>query len=251
MLALKLFLVPGFLLLVSLAARRWGPAMGGWLAGLPIVTGPILGFIALEQGAVFAAQAAGGSLMAVVSTVAVTVAYAHAARVARWPVAVAAAMATWMLVAGCLSLLPESLALSAALAGASWLIAPRLFPPAAASGPAPASDRRELALRMVAGALLSLVVTQVAASAGPRWSGLLAVFPMMSIVLAGFSHRTQGPAYTATLLRGLARGLLSFAAFCWVAAVLLPMAGTAAGFAAAVLAALLAQLATLRRRPRS
>ena len=74
---------------------------------------------------------------------------------------------------------------------------------------------------------------------------------MMSIVLAGFSHRTQGPAYTATLLRGLARGLLSFAAFCWVAALLLPSAGTAAGFAVAVLAALLAQLATLRRRPRS
>jgi len=35
MLALKLVLVPGFLLLVTLAARRWGPSFGGWLAGLP------------------------------------------------------------------------------------------------------------------------------------------------------------------------------------------------------------------------
>ena len=50
MLALKLLLVPCFLLLVSLAGRRWGAHVVGWLAGLPVVAGPILYFLALEQG---------------------------------------------------------------------------------------------------------------------------------------------------------------------------------------------------------
>ena len=58
MLALKLVVVPTFLALVSLAARRWGPGFAGWLAGLPVVAGPILVFIALERGAAFASDAA-------------------------------------------------------------------------------------------------------------------------------------------------------------------------------------------------
>ena len=39
MLALKLLLVPCFALLVSLAGRRWGAHVAGWLAGLPVVAG--------------------------------------------------------------------------------------------------------------------------------------------------------------------------------------------------------------------
>ena len=62
MLALKLFLVPACLALLSLAARAWGPRIAGWLAGLPIVAGPILFFLALERGTAFGAQAAGAAL---------------------------------------------------------------------------------------------------------------------------------------------------------------------------------------------
>jgi hypothetical protein len=251
MLALKLVLVPVFLLLVTLAGRRWGPSFAGWIAGLPVVTGPILGFIAIEQGAAFAAQAATAALSAVLSSVAVTVAYAHAARRTAWPLALAASFTAWALTAGLLSLAPDSLVLAAALAGAALIAAPRLFPPAAPLNRARAGGRGELALRMIAGGVLTLVVTQAAAAAGPRWSGLLAVFPVMSVVLAGFSHCTEGAANTAALLRALASGLASFAAFCLVTAYALPRVGMAVAFGAGVAAALAAQLATLRRRPRS
>ena len=77
MLALKLLLVPTFLLLLSLAGRRWGPAVAGWLAGLPVLTGPILFLLALEKGPAFAAAAATVSLSAVFGAVALIVTYAR------------------------------------------------------------------------------------------------------------------------------------------------------------------------------
>jgi len=41
MLAFKLLLTPALLGLVSLAGRRWGPAVSGWLVGLPLTSGPV------------------------------------------------------------------------------------------------------------------------------------------------------------------------------------------------------------------
>ena len=85
MLALKLLLVPTFLLLLSIAARRWGPSTGGWLAGLPVVSGPALFFIAIEQGADFAAQASAASLLSVPAIVCFSLVYAHLAQRLNWP----------------------------------------------------------------------------------------------------------------------------------------------------------------------
>ncbi|MEI8607666.1 hypothetical protein P4S70_00350 [Enterovibrio sp. Hal110] len=49
MLFLKLILAPLFILLISLSGRIWGPSTAGLLAGLPVVGGPILFFIAFEN----------------------------------------------------------------------------------------------------------------------------------------------------------------------------------------------------------
>ena len=77
-LALKLALVPLLIWLVTLAGRRWGPAVAGWLSAFPIVAAPILLTLALEQGAPFAAGAAEGTLAAVIATLAFCLAYAWA-----------------------------------------------------------------------------------------------------------------------------------------------------------------------------
>jgi uncharacterized membrane protein (GlpM family) len=91
------------------------------------------------------------------------------------------------------------------------------------SGPAPKSDK--LLLRMMAGALLTLAVTLLASTVGDRWSGLLAVFPVLGSVMAVFSQQTRGPAFTAALLRATATGMYSFSAFCLVLALALPELG--------------------------
>ncbi|MBC7995367.1 MAG: hypothetical protein H7Z15_19215, partial [Rhizobacter sp.] len=172
MLALKLLLVPAFLLLVSLAGKRWGASVAGWLAGLPVVAGPILFFLALERGAVFAAGAAAMSLSAVLASVAFSVAYSHAAHRLPWPVALIVGLLAWSVGAFGLSMLPTSAPLALAISLLTLLIAPRLFPAARVQASARPIGTIELACRMGAGAALTLGVTWVAASVGPAWSGL-------------------------------------------------------------------------------
>ncbi|WP_085657151.1 MULTISPECIES: hypothetical protein [unclassified Pseudomonas] len=233
MLILKLLLIPGFLLLISLAGKRWGPSVAGWLSGLPVVVGPILLFLALEQGLAFAAQSAVAALSAMLAMIAFCVTYAQVAQRANWPWALAVSLSVWALLAVALSLIPPSLPFSVAAAATALLAAPRLFPDVhpVVGGPAPKSDR--LIWRMVAGAALTLVVTLLASTVGERWSGLLAVFPVLGSVMAVFSQQTRGPAFTAALLRATATGMYSFSAFCLVLALAVPTFGFA-GFAVAV-----------------
>src|ERR1700680_2227784 len=75
MLLLKLILTPLLLGGVTLAGRKFGPTVSGWLVGLPLTSGPVSFFLALEQGHVFAAHAAQGSLMGVISLSAFCVVY--------------------------------------------------------------------------------------------------------------------------------------------------------------------------------
>lgn len=241
MLALKLLLVPGFLALVSLAGRRWGPGVAGWLAGFPAVAGSILFVLALEHGAAFAATAATASLAAVFASTCFSLAYANACVHRPWTVASPLAIGAWALASFALSLLPTRPSLGLAIALASLLIAPRLFPRVAAPPRASRLDRRELALRMAAGAALTLAVSALAAAIGPARSGILSVFPVIGVVLTAFSQREAGPAFVVRLVQAMLRGLWSFIAFCLVLGALLPRVGIAPAFAAAALTAVLVQ----------
>src|SRR5438874_1604257 len=75
-----------------------------------------------------------------------------------------------------------------------WL-APRAFPRAQLDAPPPAPGRGELPARMLAGAAMVAMVTFLAQRMGPHISGILTVYPVMSLVLAVFSHRQAGPAH--------------------------------------------------------
>src|ERR1051326_2747331 len=66
-LILKFILTPTLIGLASLAGRRWGPAVSGWLVGLPLTSGPVVFFLALNHGVTFAAAASIGILTGTVS----------------------------------------------------------------------------------------------------------------------------------------------------------------------------------------
>jgi hypothetical protein len=76
----KLVLPPVLILLASLAARRWGDAVGGWLVGLPLTTGPVVAFLAIEYGPEFAVRAADGSVVGAAGQAVFSVGYALVAR---------------------------------------------------------------------------------------------------------------------------------------------------------------------------
>lgn len=221
MLILKITMVPFFIAAVTLAGRRWGAGIAGLLAGFPVVAGPIVILIAVEQGAEFGAVASIAAMSAVASLLAFGIAYCWASLRWSWPVALACGTAAWLLSAGALAALPSLPQVALAVAALSLILAPRLLPrelPLSASG----AGLSDLPYRMIAGALLTILVTTVAASLGGVWAGLLAVFPVIGLVLAVFMHRAHGPHQVAHMYRGMVRGLYSFAAFFLVLAVLWP-----------------------------
>lgn len=228
--------------LISLAGRRWGPGIAGWLAGFPVLTGPILVFLALERGNAFAAQVAAGSLAAVCATTSFNLVYARMAQRRGWPLAVLAGLGAWLLVGALIQPLATSLWTSLALALAALLLAPWLFPRVPLPGRLKPLPRAELVLRMAAAAALTVVVTGVAGLVGPSWSGLFAVFPMIALVLAAFSHAAHGPAHVVPLFRGMVGGHYSFSVFCLAVALALPAHGAVLSFSLATALAVATQL---------
>src|SRR4051794_32282632 len=84
LLLLKLTLAPGLVTATTLAGRRWGPRMAGWLGGLPVVVAPILLAITLEHGRSFGSRAAGGALLGLLSLTFFIPAYGWGGRWMSW-----------------------------------------------------------------------------------------------------------------------------------------------------------------------
>lgn len=238
MLALKLLLVPAFLALISLAGKRWGPEVAGWLAGFPVLTGPILFLLTLENGPSFAAAAATVSLSGVFGAVAFSLTYARVCARGSPGLSLLSGLASWCCAALLLTRLPLTNFVSLGIALLALVVAPKLFPRVSAPISTTALPKWELSLRMLAGAALTLAVTSLAAAIGPSWSGILAVFPVISIVLAVFSHRASGPAFAVILLKAIIRGLYAFTSFCFTLAVLLPQQGMTVSFLASIAVAI-------------
>ncbi|MFY9479549.1 MAG: hypothetical protein WAQ08_18065 [Aquabacterium sp.] len=243
---LKLTLVPALIAAVPLAGRRWGPAVAGWLSAFPVVAGPILLFMGLEQGPTFTATAAAGTLTAVLANLAFGIAYAQAAsRRHAWPISLVAGWAAYALVVAALSINARPpMAYMAIVVLIALGTAPLLYPkpPVASHASSPLRTKGDLWLRMLAGALLTATVTHLAFHIGPTLSGMLAMFPVMGSVLAVFTHRHEGAIATIRLLKGMVLGYYAFSAFCIVLAITLPSWPLASSFATALLIALSIQI---------
>lgn len=239
---LKLTLVPLLIGAITLAGRRWGPTVAGWLTGLPVVAGPIMFFIVLEQGPLFAEQAIVGMLLGVVAVFVCNVTYAWCATRLSWRGSVACSLSAYFIAVALLNALSVSLNVTAAIVFACLFFAQRFFPRAQARSVKVASARGEIVIRMIAGAVLVVTVTYFAATFGAHLSGLFATFPVISTVLAVFSHRQSGHEFAIRLLRGIVLGWYAFLAFCVVLGWTLPAFGLAMAFFAATASAALAQV---------
>lgn len=248
MLALKLLLAPSFVVGASLSARRFGVRVGGLIGGLPVVAGPILLAYALQHGRSFAAGAAAGTLLGLVSLIAFVVVYAHLAGRLSWRASMVSGWLAFALATAVFSALAPplgaALALAAMALAAGLLVLPRPAGHAREHRPPPVWD---LPLRAGCAAGLVLTLTAIAGWLGPQLSGLLAPFPIIATVLATFTHVQRGTDELRRLLRGLLSGFGAFALFCLVLALALRRLDTGAAFALATTLAVLTQAVLLAR----
>lgn len=251
MLLLKLLLTPLLTLGVTLAARIWGHRVSGWLTALPIVAGPIMAVLIIEQGSAFAIQTAIGTLITLPALAAYIVAFALLAQRYNWLVCLLGAWLAFFASAVPLLLIAANAhqALTAAWAGLglAYFVTPNPKTPA---GPV-AVPRIEIALRIAAAVALMLIITYGAEVLGATLAGLLLSFPIGGSVLPAFTRALHGVDATEHLLRGFITGLIPFPLFFYGLAAGLPHAHPALAFATALLSVLAAHflvIVAVRRR---
>lgn len=251
LLATKLLLAPLCVVGVSLAGRRWGVAMAGLLGGLPVVAGPILLILTLEHGRSFGADASAGTLLGLFALTMFVVSYGNVAASASPALTVIVGWAAFLVGVALLSLIHPTPLVALILVGAGFaaglqLIAAPQEPLATGLTP----PWWDLPGRALSALVLVLTLTAVSGALGPHKSGLLAPFPIVTSVLAVFTHAHGGTDQVRVLLRNFLVGFYGFATFCFTLAIALDSLGTAAAFAIALLAALAVQATTFAIRSR-
>lgn len=251
LMALRFLLAPLLVAAASLATRRWGDRVGGWIAAFPFVAGPLLLAMTLDHGAGFGASSALSALSGITSLAVFAVCYAHLARRVHWALALPAG---WALYLGSAALLhPMESGVVGKLAGAlaSLWLARRLLPRSPST--TDSDDVRripswDLVARMGSAAVLVGSVASLSGLLGPSWSGLLAPFPVATTILVGFAHAQDGHPAVARLLEGFIPALSGLAFFFATLSVTLVPLGIPAAFAAALAASVATQTILLRLR---
>jgi hypothetical protein len=237
---LKLLLTPLIVLGLGAVARRWGPGLGGLVTGLPLTSGPVFAFVAIEQGPEFAAAAAVGILIGIASVGIFCLTYASVARHLRWPAGVIAGAGGFI---GCTALfqatspgLGPAALITVGVLGAVLFV----FPRPSQAGPTRSRPAWDLPGRALTSTALVFVLTAAAPRLGPQLGGLLTPFPAFAIVLAAFTQAHDGAAAATVFLRGVVLASFANAAFFILAALALlpwglgPTLATAAACAAVV-----------------
>ncbi len=213
LLLLKLTLTPLLIGGASLAARRWGPAIAGWIVALPLTSGPVLFFVALDHGRAFAADAAVGTTLGLGAIVAYSLGFAAAST--RGPaVALAAATAAYVVAGFALQAAAGwPYLLLAALVAASILVTLRVLPPSTGGPSSRRQPRWDLPARIVVGTVLVVGLTTIAPVLGPTVSGIVTTFPVYVSVLTVFAFLSDGRPAAMGVLRGALIGLPGTVAF--------------------------------------
>jgi hypothetical protein len=243
----KLILTPLLVGFATLAGRRWGPGVSGWLVGIPFTSGPVALFVSLGQGPSFGAAVAAGTLAGTISQAMFCLTYIRLGGWDGWPLALATSSLAFAAVTLVLQQVALPLLLACIMVALALLVSLRMTHRSGAklkARPAPA-PRWDLPVRMLIATSIVVGLTSVAPLLGPRLTGLLSPYPIYGATLAVFAHRLDGPAPAAGILRGLLLGLFGFAGFFAVLSALLERVGVALAFAAALATVLLIQAISL------
>ncbi|MVM31608.1 hypothetical protein GO755_16290 [Spirosoma sp. HMF4905] len=230
LLLLKVTLIPVVIALVTLSIRKWGNKLGGLIGSMPWVAGPILLFFIFEQGKAFGIQAIQGTMTGILALISFCFSYSVFSQKLTWLPTLLLSYVIYTITAVLVNYLQLNLLVSYGLVMGSVLLALRFFPVPTEQ---PTNGKRlpfDIPIRMFVATLFVLAITGLASVLGPNWSGILTPFPILTSILAIFSHSLQGSNATITTLRGLVLGLLGFTTFLIMQAYLLPSFSIAVSF---------------------
>jgi hypothetical protein len=233
-LVLKLLLTPLIVGGASVAARRWGPSIGGWIVSLPLTSGPVLFFLAIEQGPSFAAEATVGTVLGLLGICGYAVGYLVGSRRGAAAALGVASLGYVAVGVGVQPITGAPFALLVAIVVAAIAGVIQLLPVPA--GPAVAHEHPswDLPARILVGTTLVVALTTLAPRLGPVASGIVATFPAYVSVLAVFEHVRGGRAAGLGVLRGLIVGLFGTVAFHVVIRTMVVSFGVAIAFPVAI-----------------
>ncbi len=250
MIALKLAAIPAVIWLASWAGRRWGHRASGLISGLPVISGPLLLFVALDAPLAFVADTAWTTMGASPAIGVHCLVYAWLARIParhrlHWVLCLGGAWLAYLAAAVALSAAIVRGPAGLALAIGEMLLALALMPrPRTATG-IPRIPASEIAIRMLAGLLIAAAVMLGSQAFGSRISGVLLAFPITASVLPVFTLALYGSDATVRLLAGFVTGLIGFVAYFYGFASTLGSAGPALACLAGIAASLFAVSLTL------
>lgn len=250
LLALKLALVGAMVLAASFAARHFGHGVGGTLSGMPMIAGPIMGFVLLQASAEQGHAIALATVVAYPAMVLHMMSFAHAARRLPWWAALLTANAVFLGAGSLLLWLHLLTPWACALAALSPWAVLRLMPAHRTERKALSIPPIELALRVAAAVSLAAGIVLGAAVLPVAISGLMLALPITGNVLPCFTLARHGADATVELLSGFVRGMVGFCALFVVLVGGLPVFGTALSYVFGW-AVVLGVAWALQRRPAS
>jgi uncharacterized membrane protein (GlpM family) len=230
-LLLKLTIIP-----LAIMERLHGPRVAGWLSGFPVVALPLLLFITLDHGPAFGSASALGAWYGLVAWLSFAMAYSWCSRILNWFWCIVISIAVWTVMALVMLEAQQLSPWTMLLPVLAFIVALLAYPRGEAS-----DEQREhvwwgLPVRMIAGAVLTVVITQFSDALGSRWSGLFSTFPMIGSVIAVSNHIQYDPRAVQEAVAGMSMGLASIGAFCFALYILLGMTGVWTAFGLALLA---------------
>jgi hypothetical protein len=238
MLLFKLALVALSIFLASQVSKQFGHAVGGTLAGMPVIAGPIMAVLLMDHGAEQTRDIAWATLVCLPGTVVHILTFAYAAQKGSWRLCLGLAMTAFFLLGT--GLLALALPLWAILL--LVLVTPGLgllvMPKAPKQSGRVAIPSVEIFARIIAAITLAGTIIVGADYLPPAMSGLLLAVPIAGSILPCFTLRSYGYHATVNLLAGFLKGLYGFCAFFIGLIVGLPLLNHWVAFSLALVAAL-------------
>ena len=240
LLAAKTLLTPILLALCTIASHYWGNAVGGWLLGLPLASGPLSLFLAVQQGGNFAASAARSSLLGFLAVGVFCLVYLGLAKMRSWRWSLAGAIAACLGTVALLSLVHLPLAQTIPLVVMVLVGMNAMLGAAVREKVTSRPSVGAVVLRMMLAGSVVFALTAFAGTLGGTITGLLAPLPVLAGIMTVTAHRKQGAEAARGLLRGIVVGMWGGVAFFAVVAVFIGHAPQLATYAGATAAAAIA-----------